>query len=67
MEESKIKSYKVIAIGGSAGSLDIVLKIVAALPAATTSVLVLILHRKTTADSVLQYLLSSEPASQLRK
>ncbi|HZH64373.1 MAG TPA: chemotaxis protein CheB [Flavisolibacter sp.] len=67
MEESKIKSYKVIAIGGSAGSLDIVLKIVAALPAATTSVLVLILHRKTTADSVLQYLLSSRTSLSVKE
>ena len=59
MAEDKIRKYKIIAIGGSAGSLEVVFKIVAALPGNTATILVLILHRKTTADTLLEQLLSS--------
>ena len=58
MAENKVRGYKIIAIGGSAGSFEVVLKIVAALPVYTTSVFILILHRKMAAGSVLQDLLS---------
>lgn len=60
MEEDKLRSCKIIAIGGSAGSLDMVLKIIAALPSNTQSVIIIILHRKTTTDSILPDLLSSK-------
>lgn len=62
MAEDKIRSYKIIAIGGSAGSLEVVLKIVAALPADTASIFILILHRKNAAESLLEDLLSSRTA-----
>ncbi len=59
MAEDKIRKYKIIAIGGSAGSLEVVLKIVAALPGTTNSIFVLILHRKTATNTLLENLLSS--------
>ena len=49
----------IIVIGGSAGSLDIVLKIVPTLPPSLNVAVVIILHRKLSNDTVLVDLLST--------
>lgn len=58
MAKDAIK-YKVIAIGGSAGSLDIILKIVASASVNTSMAYIIILHRKADAESILESLFSS--------
>ncbi|MBV9962017.1 MAG: chemotaxis protein CheB [Parafilimonas sp.] len=59
MAQNTIAKYKMIVIGGSAGSLNIVLKIVAALPVTTYLSVVIIMHRKNDNESVLSNLLSA--------
>lgn len=60
MAEDKMNHYKIIAIGGSAGSLEVVLKIIESLPAISGSVFIIVMHRKPAADSILKDLLSSK-------
>ena len=52
MAQNEIK-YKMLAIGGSAGSLEVILKIVAALPAITYLSVLIIVHRKNDGESIL--------------
>ena len=59
MAEDAIIKYKMLAIGGSAGSLDVILKIVAALPFISHLATVIIVHRKNDGESILTDLLSS--------
>lgn len=59
MEESKIKSAEtVVIIGGSAGSLDIILRIVPALQQQIRAAIIMVLHRKSSSDTILVDLLS---------
>lgn len=58
MAQDAIK-YKVIAIGGSAGSLDIILNIISDAPVNNNIVYIIVVHRKNDADSVLADLFSS--------
>lgn len=60
MAEGPVKNFKVVAIGGSAGSLEVVLHIVERLPANPSAIFVVILHRKNDKDSVLQNLISQK-------
>lgn len=50
--------YKVIAIGGSAGSLDIILKVIAEAPLSDI-IYIIIIHRRNDTDSILTNLFSS--------
>jgi len=59
MAEDAINKYKIMAIGGSAGSLDGVLKIVTALPANTDLSVIIIVHRKNDSESILTDLIST--------
>jgi len=59
MAEDSVNKYKILAVGGSAGSLDAVLKIVTALPATTHVSVVIIVHRKNDGESILTNLLST--------
>ena len=59
MAQDSLTTYRLVAIGGSAGSLEVVLKIVAQLPAQTTAAIVLVLHRKYATDSILTNILSA--------
>ena len=54
------KPFRMIAIGGSAGSLQVVLKIVGYLKAPYTIPVLLILHRNLQFDSSLEELLSAK-------
>ena len=58
MAQEAIK-YKIVAIGGSAGSLNVILKIISALPDNTNAAFVIITHRKTSNDSLMEDLVAS--------
>ena len=58
MAQNAITKYKMLAIGGSAGSLDALLKIVSALPLNNYLSVVIIIHRKNDGESILTNLLS---------
>lgn len=60
MAQSEIDKRRLIVIGGSAGCLDIVLQLVAALPASTTASCIIVIHRKSDAESILAGLLLSK-------
>ena len=53
MAEDTVTQYKMIVIGGSAGSLDAILKIVTALPFINHLTTVIIVHRKNDGESLL--------------
>lgn len=52
------KSDKVVLIGGSTGSIDVLMKLLPALQTPLLITLIIVLHRKNTADSALADLLS---------
>ena len=58
MAEDNLGRYKMVVIGGSAGSLEIILKIVAALPQNSNASFVIVIHRKNEPDSILRNLLA---------
>ncbi len=60
MAEDKLAEYKIVAIGGSAGSLDVIFKIVEALPQQINASLIIVIHRKSSPDSILVNLLSTK-------
>ncbi|HKH61281.1 MAG TPA: chemotaxis protein CheB [Flavitalea sp.] len=62
MAEDAVRNIKVVAIGGSAGSLEVILDIVQHLPANPAAVFIIVVHRKNDKDSILQNLLSEKTA-----
>jgi len=60
MAQSSIARYKLVVIGGSAGSLDIMLRIAADIPANTQISFILVLHRKSGQHSIFTELLSDK-------
>ena len=56
-----------VAIGGSAGSLEVIMKIVSLLPQKSNASFVIIVHRKSGPDSILQELLSSRTSLPVRE
>ena len=60
MAEDKLAEYKIVAIGGSAGSLDVIFKIVEALPQQLNASFIIVIHRKSSPDSILVNLLSTK-------
>lgn len=56
----------IILIGGSAGSLDIVLQLVPNLPLDFSAAIVLVLHRKGSNDAILSHLLESRSSIPVR-
>jgi two-component system, chemotaxis family, protein-glutamate methylesterase/glutaminase len=59
MAKDDIDKYQVVAIGGSAGSLDIILKIVSLIPSDTAAAIIIVVHRKNYSDSILPQLVST--------
>lgn len=59
-EDQLTKDLTVVLIGGSAGSLEVVMNIIATLDPAAPYALVIVLHRKSSADSSLVYVLSDK-------
>jgi two-component system, chemotaxis family, protein-glutamate methylesterase/glutaminase len=62
-----MNDIKLIAIGGSAGSLHIVLDLVTAIPCGFPAPLLLVLHRNGLFESSLEELLSSRTSLQIRE
>lgn len=60
MEENGIT--RMVVIGGSAGSLDVIIRIIAAIPENTKNIFIIIVHRKSSADSILSDLLATKTA-----
>jgi len=60
MAQSSIARFKLVVIGGSAGSLDIMLRIAADIPANTQVSFILVLHRKSGQHSIFTELLSDK-------
>ena len=60
MAKNGIVKHKMVIIGGSAGSLDIITKIISSLPINTKTSFIIIIHRKNSNDSILVNLLSSK-------
>lgn len=59
MAQDGIIKYKMIAVGGSAGSLDVILKIVEVLPITDYLSALIIVHRKNDSESILTELLAN--------
>ncbi len=53
-----MKNYKVVVIGGSAGSLEVILAMLRQLPLRPDAVFIIVLHRKNDKDSILENLLT---------
>ncbi|MEP6682992.1 MAG: chemotaxis protein CheB [Parafilimonas sp.] len=58
MAEGTVAKYNMLVIGGSAGSLDAILKIVSALPVTNYLSVIIVIHRKNDGESILTNLLS---------
>jgi|SRR5689334_3985860 len=51
--------YKIVVIGGSAGSLDVIMKILPFLPQASGVTYIIVVHRKNDPDSILTQLIAA--------
>ena len=58
MAKDEVTVNKVVVIGGSAGSLEVILHIIKHLPYVSTAVIIIIIHRKNDNDSILEDLFS---------
>ncbi|RAJ98168.1 two-component system chemotaxis response regulator CheB [Larkinella arboricola] len=63
MAENKLKTpCKAVVIGGSAGSIEVLLKLLPALPSVLSFTVIIVVHRKNSAESSLANLLSLKTA-----
>lgn len=58
---------RLLVIGGSAGSLEPLLQIIAAIPVHTTAAIVVVVHRKAGSDSILRDLLAAKTSLQVKE
>ena len=56
MAENGVNACKVVVIGGSAGSLEVILSLIKGLPADPGAVFIIVVHRKNDKDSILENL-----------
>ena len=61
------KSYRAVVIGGSTGSIDVLLNVLPALQTPLPFTLIIVLHRKNTADSTLVDLFALKTTNPLRE
>ena len=59
MAQDDVRKHSMVIIGGSAGSLEVILKIVAALSEQSGASYVIVVHRKNDPDSILKALLTT--------
>ena len=59
MAKDAIDNTRVVVIGGSAGSLEVILKLISHAPASASAIYVIIIHRKNDSDSIFANLVSS--------
>jgi two-component system, chemotaxis family, protein-glutamate methylesterase/glutaminase len=64
---AKDEIARVVVVGGSAGSLDVLLKLVPAFPVRAGICYIIVLHRKADTDSILAGILSSRTAMPVRE
>lgn len=67
MAENDVAKYKVVVIGGSAGSLEVILKILAGIHGPIQQSIVIVVHRKHSSDSILADLLSDKADMPVRE
>lgn len=68
MEKNNLKAaYKLVMIGGSAGSLEVILKTLPQLKDDTDLSIVIVLHRKNSIDSPLTFLLSGKTSWEVQE
>lgn len=68
MAENKLRMpCKAVVIGGSAGSIEVLLQLLPALPSALSFTVVIVLHRKPSAESSLANLLSLKTAMPIQE
>lgn len=67
MEENRLDNKRLLVIGGSAGSLDVLLQVLPAIDPRTTIPIVIVLHRKTSSDNLLADLLASRTSLQVKE
>ncbi len=60
-------TYEAVVMGGSTGSIEVLLSILPQLPTPLSFALIIVLHRKNTADSTLANLLSLKTSNPLRE
>jgi two-component system, chemotaxis family, protein-glutamate methylesterase/glutaminase len=60
MAQDELGKKRILLIGGSAGSLEVIMKIISEMPFLEGLVIVVIVHRKNTTDSILLELLSGK-------
>ncbi|GAB3169238.1 chemotaxis protein CheB [Telluribacter humicola] len=59
MAKNAITKYQYVVIGGSAGSLEIILKLIEKLPEQPKATFILVVHRKNDKDSILENLIAN--------
>jgi len=67
MAEDRIIRSRIMLIGGSAGSLEIILNIIALIPATSSFIYVIVVHRKYSSDSVLEDLLANKTTLRVKE
>ncbi|RYF91279.1 MAG: chemotaxis protein CheB [Chitinophagaceae bacterium] len=67
MEKNGVSTDRVVIIGGSAGSLDIILKVVSTLPVHSNAAFIIVVHRKNDDGSILRDLLATRTLMMVRE
>jgi two-component system chemotaxis response regulator CheB len=67
MAQDALGNYKVVVIGGSAGSIDVLMHIIENFPACINAVFIIVIHRKNDKDSILEDLLSHKTKLAVRE
>jgi two-component system, chemotaxis family, protein-glutamate methylesterase/glutaminase len=67
MEKDAIKKYKVVVIGGSAGSLEVITKLVGTFQKNTGTTFIIIVHRKNSSGSILEDILAAKTTIKVKE
>lgn len=67
MAQNAIGSYQYVVLGGSAGSLEVILGLVEQLPEYLDAVIMIVIHRKNDKDSILQDLIANRTSIPVRE
>ncbi|WP_247236611.1 chemotaxis protein CheB [Telluribacter sp. SYSU D00476] len=67
MAQNAITPYQYVVLGGSAGSLEVILNLVERLPEHLNAVIIIVIHRKNDKDSILQELIANRTRLSVRE
>ena len=67
MAQNAIGTYRDVVLGGSAGSLEVILGLVEKLPEYLDAVIMIVIHRKNDKDSILQDLIANRTSIPVRE